>query len=487
MAKILRASIVLPILAFYLYLAGSAPFLGQWDSFDYLKQICTHQLSALGIGRPVYLGYNIALWESARRIFHLDLLQVETVVMIGTVLLGVLGIVLFQRLADRLLSPETSRMATLALALSPVYAIYSGFVMTEVPMLVLLLAAALVLWRPGDRDRLLCDTAGGALFGLAVGVREQALTMGAAFLWILWCRRAEGFARFRSMIRFCVAAGVVILAPALAFYLHDPAGFFERTRTWLHAIPLGSGQFRNNAEASLLYVFVICPGTWLAVAGAGVYRLFSKRDLERPMRAQPHSIPHPVWGLFCCIVLPVLILWRDADVQMHPRYVLLVLPASLVLGSVLYRRWAPSGKGPVVWAVIQVLVFGLALAAFSPFRQIQTEKMQFARAAKNAINGKGLIIAGNLSPVFDYYRGIGLRPEWQILWSGWNWDDTTVEAAIHNAWADHIPVYLSTHAPGWSYFENELLDLHFLLKDCKKEPIAPHLFLVHPPSWERGR
>jgi len=205
------------------------------------------------------------------------------------------------------------------------------------------------------------------------------------------------------------------------------------------------------------------------------------------MRAQPHSIPHLVWGLFCCIVLPVLILWRDADVQMHPRYVLLVLPASLVLGSVLYRRWAPSGKGPVVWAVIQVLVFGLALAAFSPFRQIQTEKMQFARAAKNAINGKGLIIAGNLSPVFDYYRGIGLRPEWQILWSGWNWDAKTVEAAIHNAWADHIPVYLSTHAPGWSYFENELLDLHFLLKDCKKEPIAPHLFLVHPPSWERGR
>ena len=55
---------VLPILAFYLYLAGSAPYLGQWDSFDYLKQIVTHQFSALGIGRPVFVGYNILLWES---------------------------------------------------------------------------------------------------------------------------------------------------------------------------------------------------------------------------------------------------------------------------------------------------------------------------------------------------------------------------------------------------------------------------------------
>ena len=41
----------LTIIACLLYFAGRAPFAGQWDSFDYLKQIATHRLSDLGFGR----------------------------------------------------------------------------------------------------------------------------------------------------------------------------------------------------------------------------------------------------------------------------------------------------------------------------------------------------------------------------------------------------------------------------------------------------
>ena len=151
MQKILRPHLILPVVAFYLYFTGCAPFLGQWDSFDYLKQIVSHQFSALGIGRPVFLGYNILLWESLRKIFHLHPLHLEFVAMAGTILLGVLGVLLFRRLAGRILPGPAANMAALALAVSPVYAIYSGFIMTEVPMLVALLAAALFLWKPGDQ------------------------------------------------------------------------------------------------------------------------------------------------------------------------------------------------------------------------------------------------------------------------------------------------------------------------------------------------
>jgi 4-amino-4-deoxy-L-arabinose transferase-like glycosyltransferase len=150
------------------------------------------------------------------------------------ILLGVVGVILFQRLSFRILPGPAAAMAALAFAVSPVYAIYSGFIMTEVPMLVALLAAALLLWQPGGRHARWTDIAGGIFFGLAVGIREQALTLGAAFLWILFVR--GGSSRFRPVLRFGIAAAVVILAPAIGWYLFDPAGFVERTRTWLHAI-----------------------------------------------------------------------------------------------------------------------------------------------------------------------------------------------------------------------------------------------------------
>jgi len=473
-------TLLLPIIALYLYLAGSAPFLGQWDSFDYLKQIVSHELSSLGIGRPVYLGYNILLWESMRKLFDLGPLQVERVAMAGTVLIGVLGVFLFQRLACRILPSPASSMAALALAVSPVYAIYAGFIMTEVPMLVALIGAALILWQPGGKHPVLKTIAAGVLFGLAVGIREQALTLGAAYLWILLCRHTSLSDRIRSMLLFAFAAAFVTLAPAAIFYLLDPAGFVERIKTWLHAIPMGSLQFRNNMEASLLFAFVVSPGIWLAVSGAGIYRLFGKKSGSAGQTPQAYPIRYPFLGILCSLILPVAILWRDADVQMHPRYLLLALPASAIWGAALFRRWIPSKRGVIVWAVVQVLLFGLTLVAFSPYRQAQIRKMEFARSVRESIPGAGLIIAGNYSPILDYYRGIGLRPDWQIQWSGWDWNHDGVAAKIYGAWANGIPVYLSTEPRGWSYFERELLDAHLMLKDHARERILPHLYRIYP-------
>lgn len=483
MQKILRPHFVLPVVAFYLYLAGSARFLGQWDSFDYLKQIVSHHLSDLGIGRPVFLGYNIVIWESIRKLFRLAPLHLEFVAMGATILLGVLGVVLFRRLAGRILSGPAVDMAVLALALSPVYAVYSGFIMTEVPMLVVLMLAALFLWKTEAGHTLWCDIAGGVFFGLAVGIREQALTLGAAFLWILFTRRKPGSERFRSILWFATAAAIVILAPAVVWYLCDPAVFLARTKTWFRAIPMGSVQFTNNAEASLLFTFLVCPGAWIALAGAGIKRIFARRSVS-PVEGASRSagIPHPVWGAICCLILPIAILWRDADVQMHPRYALIVLPASVILCASLVRRWNPTKRCLATWAILQVIFFGVAMAAFYPYRQMQTGKIEFARQVKESVPGSALLIAGNYSPILDYYRGIGVRPEWQIVWSGWDWNVSAVDARVESAWRNHIPVYWSTDPPGWSYFERELLEVHFLFRDCRKERIFPHLYRILPPN-----
>jgi hypothetical protein len=486
MPRTLSNRIVLPILAFYLYLAGSAPYLGQWDSFDYLKQIVTHQLSALGFGRPVFIGYNILIWESMRRLFRLSPIQVEMVIMAATVLLGVAGVVLFDRLARRLLPSQMSQMAVVALMLSPIYAIYSGFVMTEVPMLVALLASALVIWKPGARNTAWRDIAGGVLLGLAAGIREQALTLGPAFLWILWAARGDLKSRMRSMLLFGTAAAASAAVPVFAIYLHDPAAFVGRMQTWIQAIPMGEPQFWTNVQASLLYTIAVCPGAWIAAAGAGIVFLFRRQNPAQVSgtkegNANGSAIPNPVAGAVCCLVVPVVALWRDADLQIHPRYEMVILPAVLIFCVSVFRRWFPSRKGPIIWAALQIAVFGITLLLFSPLRRTQIEKIEYARMMRDAVPGEALLIAGNLSPILDYYRGIGFRPGWRIVWSGWNWDANAAEKVIRRSWAEHIPVYLSENPSGWSYLESEFLDLWYLLKDSKKEQVAPNLYRVFQP------
>jgi hypothetical protein len=457
--------------------------MGQWDSFDYLKQIVTHEFSDLGIGRPVFIGYNIILWELLSKVFRLSALEVESVVILEMVVLGGAGVLLFDRLARRILPVRAARLATVGLLLSPVYALYSGYVMTEVPMLVTVIAAAAVLWGAEPRPHVGREVLAGLLFGISVGIREQALTLAAAFLWILWVRRLDFSSWVRSVLRFGVASALVIVAPVALFYLYDPARFMQRTRVWLSILPTGEVHFWENVLASLIYTFAICPAAWLALVSAGTWYLWRRlRRAGRPVTAggEAAQIPSPLLGLTCCLFIPLMILWRDADVQIHPRYLLVVLPASLILCAWLYHRWTGTTRAAVRWAVLQLVVFGIAQAGMQPLRQLQAEKRDYAQMVRSLVPGEALLIAGGYSPILDYYRGLRDRPGWRILWSGWIWDRDKAAAEIAQSWARNEPVYLCDGPAAWLYFEDQRLDLYYILRGTRSEKVAPGLTRVEP-------
>jgi hypothetical protein len=463
--------------------------MGQWDSFDYLKQIVTHQFSDLGIGRPVFIGYNIILWEFLSKVFRLSPLAVEPVVLIEIVVTGAAGVLLFDQLARRILPLRAARMATVGLLLSPVYALYSGFVMTEVPMLVTAIAAAAVLWGTEPGPRIGREVLAGLLFGISVGIREQAVTLAAAFLWILWVRRVDFRSWVRSVLCFGVPSVLAIVAPVALFYLHDPPRFMQRTRVWLSILPTGEVHFWENVQASLLYTFAICPAAWLAVVSAGTWYLWRRlRQTRSPLTADGGGlaggdaarIPSPILGFICCLLVPLMILWRDADVQIHPRYLLVVLPASLILCAWLYHRWTGSTRAAVRWAVLQLVVFGIAQAGMQPLRQLQSEKRDYVQMVRSLVPGEALLIAGGYSPILDYYRGVRDRPGWRILWSGWIWDRQKAAAEIEHSWARHEPVYLCDGPAAWLYFEDQRLDLYYILRGSRSEKVAPGLTRVEP-------
>jgi hypothetical protein len=460
------------LLACLIYFAGRAPFVGQWDSFDYLQRIVTHRLSDLGIGRPFFIGYNIILWESLKGIFGLTPLQVETVVLAGVIVMGALGVLVFHRLARQLLPAPASGMATLSLMLSPLYAIYSGCVMTEIPMLVASIAAALVLWESRGKGK---ELLAGVVFGIAVGIREQALTLSGAFLWIIWVRRPNVPERIRSVFRFGLAALAITIAPALWLYFEDPIRFSQRIQTWLRAIPTGDVHLWRNLEATLLYLLALAPAAWLGLLVAAV-----TRRLRPGKENMGPVVPSPISGVVLCLVFPLLPLLRDADVQIHPRYTLVALPAAIILCASIYYRWVRSPRAMMIWVVLQLAVFGLAQAAIQPFRQIQWAKREFTELVRATVPGNALLISGGYSPTMDYYRGVGDRPQWRILWSGWDWKRERAAAEIADAWDRNEPVYLCDGPYAWLFFEAERLDLHFILRESSKEVVAPGLTRVWP-------
>ncbi len=472
------------IAASALFLALGAPFAGQWDSFDYLKQIVTHRLSDLGFGRPTFILYNVVIWEIAKKCLALPQEAVLDVIQAATVLIGALGVLLMARLASRLLSPRAGRMALLGMLLSPLYAFYSGAVMTEVPMLVAVVAAA-ILGLPSPTQglatrALLC----GAFFGIAVGIREQALTLAAAFLWLIMITRGDRRARIRSLGSFVLGASVTALAPVLLAYISDPCTFVERVRGWTRTIPTAATHFTANLSATLLFVFLICPASWIAMALVTVARgprTPTACQHEGVATARSRVLPVPVspafwiWGVVTSIVLPVAILWRDADVQMHPRYLLVALPGALILCAGLYHCRRPSPGSAAAWAMIHILIFAAAAVVMQPFRAAQHERKAYTSVVLEMIPGEGLLLAGSYSPVFDFYRTTGVRPRWRVLWSGWGWDRYAVATEISRALARRESVYLCDGPYAWLNLEDERLDLHHILRGQPGEVVAPGL------------
>jgi hypothetical protein len=462
-----------------LYAWRRAPFLGQWDSFDYLKQTVTHQLSPLAAGRPVFVGYNILLWEFLRGLFRLDTFDVEWVMSGAVIVAGGIGVVLFGRLARRILPGPGGWMATLALLLSPTYTAYAGSVMTEIPMFAVAAGAACILWAESRSRTMGREVAAGVVWGLAVGIREQALVFFGAYVWILWLRRRGPAARVRSIAAFSVATAIVVAAPVLTLYCWDPAAFQLRMAAWLKAIPTGESHFWLNYQATIVYTVAACPGPLLALAGAALMRKARRDPAPRDSSDGRGNFKigrsMAAWGVFWGLVLPLAVLWRDADVQIHPRYVVVALAGVLIPCTALYRRLAPSRNAVIAWAALQVVAFVVAQIVVQPFREVQSAKRDYARFVYDKLPGPALLVPGGLSPVFDYYRAVGLRPEWQVAWSGWDWDTAKLETRMRQSWRAGIPVYVCDGPSAWLNLEGERFELEFLLFRCAREQIAPGL------------
>src|SRR5215213_1905685 len=192
-------------LALVLYFVD--PFVGDWDGMDYTILSVAGYPSSMALGRNLFIFSNHALFVIGRSLFHLAPENAYLIFKYAVVAQAPLAIIACWILArDLSRSLYTATTAALLITFSPVFVLYGGQVMTDVPS-VLLVATALVVHLRGLQQRKpALILIGAALLGLGMNLRE---TVGLYVPWLVLAPFVFGW-KFQRREVLWIAASCLI-------------------------------------------------------------------------------------------------------------------------------------------------------------------------------------------------------------------------------------------------------------------------------------
>src|SRR5258708_16516752 len=121
------------------------PFIGDWDALEYTISALRGTPSSMALGRSLFIFYNHALYLAVHSIFSLSPQHAYLLFKYAVVAQGVLAVIACWILTrDLTQSLYAATIAALLVAFSPVFVLYSGQVMTDIPALLFLTIALIV-------------------------------------------------------------------------------------------------------------------------------------------------------------------------------------------------------------------------------------------------------------------------------------------------------------------------------------------------------
>ncbi|HSL53168.1 MAG TPA: hypothetical protein VK868_02190, partial [Pyrinomonadaceae bacterium] len=132
------------VIALALVLYFVDPFIGDWDGMDYTMLALDGYPSSMALGRNLFIFSNHYLYQVAHQLFDVQRDEAYLVFKYAVVAQAPLAVIACWVLArDISGSLYTATMAAFLIVFAPVFVLYGGQVMTDVPS-VLLLAVALI-------------------------------------------------------------------------------------------------------------------------------------------------------------------------------------------------------------------------------------------------------------------------------------------------------------------------------------------------------
>lgn len=455
------------------------PFIGDWDGLDYTVLSVRGYPSSMALGRSLFIFFNHTLYRLAHAFFGVPAADAYLIFKWAVVIQCPLAVIACWTLARDLTSSVRAATVTAVLvAISPVFVLYSGQVMTDVPS-VLIVAASLTIYLRGAKGRRVwLMLAGAALLGAGVNVRETTAFYGP---WLLIAPLVCGWKLKRADLAVVGIAVMVFLIIALSgftfWYLGDPI-YRMSWHQWLltmHDEAALHPVTPKNILPFLVYFFLTAPLVFVALPVAA----------WREWRARAWS---PMLACAAAGLLSNLLLFFNYSTTVNWRYFLTGLPALAPLVGSYFVQSETARLGNSRWGFTSavlgpLLITGVMLLLVHPTSSDHFNKLALARGYIETLKvmpRDAVVMAGSQTVAVTYWRGIGAG-EWEVIGIGGGWPGAQLHSVIENHLRQGRRVFLDAdprwwHPCGWR--ATELPGLVGLQSSFHFKRVADNIFEI---------
>ncbi|HWN07955.1 MAG TPA: glycosyltransferase family 39 protein [Pyrinomonadaceae bacterium] len=474
------------LIALLLVLLFVDPFIGDWDGMDYTMLSLAGYPSSMALGRNLFIFGNHALYKIASSLFNVQPENAYLIFKYAVVAQVPFAVIACWVLArDFTKSVHAATLAALFIAVSPVFVLYGGQVMTDVPSVLLLAVALFIHYRGLREERIWKVMLGAALLGLGMNLRE---TIGFYAPWLVFAPFVCGWKLQRRHVVIIILACLLFLLCAGGWFAywfltvdHYRGIWFGwresmRQETARHPITL------QNLKPYLTYFFVSAPLVFVSLA-------FAFRNEWRERRMSPLLLLG-LTGLFAN-----LLLFLNYSTSVNWRYFLTGLPALAPLSASFLIRTLGRRFGSVRLAFISCLVALLTLGvvfsllirpASRQFIERRAMSKQY-RYQLEKLPRDAVMISGSQTIAVTYWKAIGLG-EWQTIGTGGGWPGDDFVPLIENYLKEGRRVFLDADPRWWlpcGWQRDEIPVIVRLQEQFRFRRVTDTIYEIRPP-FEKG-
>ena len=423
------------------------PFIGDWDGIDYTMLSLSGYPSSMALGRNLFIFGNHLLFVVAKNLFQLQPEHAYLLFKYAVVVQAPLGVIACWYLSFKLTkSVQIATIAALLIVFSPVFVLYGGQVMTDVPS-VLLLSGALIIHLRGIEQRSLWQILlAAALMGLGMNLRE---TIGFFAPWLVLGPLAFGWRLRGRDLLYVLASCVVFLLFAFGWFgywfLTDP---HYRTiwHGWRESMSEESSRHPvalANLRPFVMYLFITAPLVFLTLPFAP-FSEWRKRGLS------------PLLALWLVGLLSDVLLFFNYSTTVNWRYFLTGLPGLVPLSAYWLFNFGQSHLRTPKRAFIASTgaIVAVALLFVTYMRPVSLEFIQRRAMSKQykarlvQVPSDAVMISGSQTIAVTYWSAIGVG-QWKTIGTGGGWPGDKLFAVIDEYLASGKRVFLDADPSWW--------------------------------------